>query len=110
MREARRPSDAVITVGVRAGAAVVTVAGETDGAADAAAGASALPVAARRPAASSGVTIRDRMRVDRDMVEVDMGIPSHACEVSCRVRAKAARPLSRLHPEDRCRPGYGSPT
>ena len=35
------------------------------------------------------------------MVEVDMGIPSHACEVSCRVRAEAARPLSRLHPEDR---------
>src|SRR6476659_1886737 len=97
MRVGRGPSDVVISVVVTAGAAVVTVAGETDGAADAAAGASALPVAARRPAASSGVTIRDRMRVERDMVEVDMGIPSHACEVSCRVRGEAARPLSRLN-------------
>ena len=73
-------------------------------------GDSALPVAASRPAASSGVTIRERMRAERDMVDVDMGIPSHACEVSCRVRTEAARPLSRLHPEDRCRPGCGSPT
>jgi hypothetical protein len=73
MRVACRPNAAV----TRVGASVVTAAGAAAlvavGAAEAADGESALPVAAMRPAASRGAMIRDRMRVERVVVEVDMG-------------------------------------
>ncbi|GAA2747471.1 hypothetical protein GCM10009868_37100 [Terrabacter aerolatus] len=79
---------------------------ETAGAADApgaeAVGAGDVPtVPTRRAAVTRGAIASDCKEIRRAEVEADMAGPSHACEVSCRVRAEVARPLMRLHPEDR---------
>ena len=55
---------------------------------------------ATRPATSSGVMNIERAKRPRFFVVVDMGFPSRASEVSCRVREEVARPLTRLHSED----------